>query len=218
MGKKVLITGATGMVGGLVLLECLANSEIESVTSIVRRASGINHEKLIEVIHNDFTDYSAIKVHFMGVDIVYFCIGVYTGAVARDEFRKITVDYIVEFAKMLKGKSPEATFCFLSGAGADPKEKSRMMFAKAKGVAENFLIKQNFGALYIFRPAYIYPVTPRVEPNFSYRLSRKLYPVLKALMPDSVIASEQLANAIFKSGINGAFKTILEKAEIKKIR
>ncbi|MDA3891891.1 MAG: NAD(P)H-binding protein [Salinivirgaceae bacterium] len=218
MGKKVLITGATGMVGGLVLLECLANSEIESVTSIVRRASGINHEKLIEVIHNDFTDYSAIKVHFMGVDIVYFCIGVYTGAVARDEFRKITVDYIVEFAKMLKGKSPEATFCFLSGAGADPKEKSRMMFAKAKGVAENFLIKQNFGALYIFRPAYIYPVTPRVEPNFSYRLSRKLYPVLKALMPDSVIASEQLANAIFKSGINGAFKTILENADIKKIR
>ncbi len=206
------------MVGGLVLLECLANSEIESVTSIVRRASGINHEKLIEVIHNDFTDYSAIKVHFMGVDIVYFCIGVYTGAVARDEFRKITVDYIVEFAKMLKGKSPEATFCFLSGAGADPKEKSRMMFAKAKGVAENFLIKQNFGALYIFRPAYIYPVTPRVEPNFSYRLSRKLYPVLKALMPDSVIASEQLANAIFKSGINGAFKTILENADIKKIR
>jgi uncharacterized protein YbjT (DUF2867 family) len=150
--KTALITGATGMIGGLVLQECLNNSEIGKVISISRKKTGVKHQKLVEIIHQDFLDYTTIKEYFENIDVAYFCIGVYTGAVSRNEFRRITVDYTKIFADTLKNKSPEATFCFLSGAGADQKEKSRMMFAKDKGIAENYLIKQNFGDLYIFRP------------------------------------------------------------------
>jgi len=215
--KTAIITGATGMTGGLVLQECLNSPEIGKVISIGRRASGLRHEKLTEVIHTNFLDYSTIEEHFENIDIAYFCIGVYTGAVSRDEFRTITIDYTKSFANMLKSKSPGATFCFLSGAGADQKEKSRMMFAKDKGIAENFLIRQQFRQLHIFRPAYIYPVTPRKEPNFTYKLSRKLYPLLKALIPNGVIPSTDLAEAIFIAGLKGHTKTVLENKDIRNI-
>jgi uncharacterized protein YbjT (DUF2867 family) len=179
MGKRVIITGATGMVGRLVLNECLTSSEISSVVVLSRRTTGISHRKLTEVTVNDFGHLAGLENYFEQVDIAYYCIGVYTGQVTRNRFREITVDYTIAFADNLKKKSPHAVVCFLSGAGADTKEKSRMMFARDKGMAENYLIAKQFTGLYIFRPGYIYPVTPRVEPNFSYRLSRKLYPFFK---------------------------------------
>ncbi|MDF1547759.1 MAG: NAD-dependent epimerase/dehydratase family protein [Bacteroidales bacterium] len=215
--KTAIITGASGMIGGLVLQECLNSDYIGKVISITRRPIGIKHDKLKEIIHHDFNNYSSIAAHFENIDIAYFCIGVYTGAVSRDEFRTITVDYTKAFAEMFKNKSPNATFCFLSGAGADQKEKSRMMFAKDKGVAENFLINLQFSQLYIFRPAYIYPVTPRKEPNFSYKLSRKLYPLLKRIMPDGVIPSTTLAKAIFLTGLKGHKSMIIENKAIRRI-
>lgn len=215
--KNVLITGATGMIGGLVLQECLQSTNISKVTSFVRKESGIKNNKLTEVVVNDFTNYSVYEEYFKSIDIVYFCVGVYTGAVSRDEFRKITVDYTKAFADKLKELSPNAAFCFLSGAGADQKEKSRMMFAKDKGIAENYLLKKHLKQLTIFRPAYIYPVKKRKEPNFTYRLTRRLYPILKIIVPNGVITSVQLAHAMFISGLKGSNKTILENKEIKQI-
>jgi uncharacterized protein YbjT (DUF2867 family) len=215
--KNVIITGATGMVGGIVLRECLKSLEIGKVTSIVRHSSGVNHPKLEEVIHSDFMNYKDSEYHFENIDIAYFCIGVYSGSVPDNKFKQITVDFTTIFADVLKQKSPNATFCLLSGQGADQTEKSRMSFAKYKGMAENYLIKQDFGNLYIFRPAYIYPVEPRQEPNFMYRVSRKLYPLLKNIFPSTVITSEQLGKAIFKAGIKGAEKMVLENQDIKKI-
>ena len=215
--KNVIIAGATGMVGGLVLQHCLHSPDIHKVTIIVRRSTGIVNEKLMEVIHNDFTDYVSIEEHFKNQDIAYYCLGVYTGAVPRDEFRTITVDYTKAFADALKKHSPGATFCFLSGQGADQTETSRVIFARDKGIAENFLISQKFGQSYIFRPAYIYPPTPRKEPNMSYRIMRALYPIFKALYPNGVITSDDLARAIFITGLNGGNKTILENRDIKAI-
>ena len=214
MRKRVIITGATGMIGGLVLEQCLNSTEIESVISLSRRSIGITHAKLTEIILSDFINYTGLENHFTDIDIAYFCMGVYTGQVSRDLFRKITVDYTKAFADMLLKYSPDARVCFLSGAGADSKEKSRMMFARDKGIAENHLIKQNFKGLHIFRPGYIYPVTPRAEPNFTYRLFRKLYPVLKTLMPKSSVTSMHLANTIFKTGLEGNEKVILENVDI----
>jgi uncharacterized protein YbjT (DUF2867 family) len=213
--KNVIIAGATGMVGGLVLQECLHNPDIHKVTIIVRRSTGIANTKLMEVIHNDFTDYASIEEHFKNQDIAYYCIGVYTGTVSRDEFRKITVDYTKAFAEVLKKHSPGATFCFLSGEGADQTETSRVTFAKDKGIAENFLIGQNFGQTYIFRPAYIYPSTPRREPDVSYRIMRALYPIFKTIYPNGVITSDDLARAMFITGLNGGNKTIIENRNIK---
>ena len=215
--KKAIITGATGMVGGIVLRECLDSNEITQVTSISRKPSGMNHPKLVEVLHQDFLDYTGLEAHFRSQNIAYFCIGVYTGQVPDQKFKTITVDFTMAFTDLLKQHSPHARFCFLSGSGADPKEKSRMSFAKYKGMAENYLIRKAFPALYIFRPAYIYPVEKRREPNFTYRLTRRLYPLLKTIYPQGVITSEELGQAMFNTGIYGAEKTVLENQDIKAI-
>jgi len=106
------------------------------------------------------------------------------------------VDYTVEFARVLHGSSPGATFSFLSGSGADPTGRSRIAFARYKGQAENALRATAFPRVYIFRPAYIYPVEPRREPNFSYRLLRAIYPVFRVLFPNQVIPADDLARAM----------------------
>ena len=123
--KNVIITGATGMIGGLILEACLNSPDIGKVTIIVRRSTGISNDKLTEVIHQDFNDFTSVESYFKNQDIAYYCLGVYTGAVDRDRFRMITVDYTDAFAETLKRYSPQATFCFLSGMGADRLEKSR---------------------------------------------------------------------------------------------
>ena len=216
--KRAIITGATGMVGGIVLKACLNNAAISEVTSISRRSVGFEHPKLKEVIHADFENFAGLEEHFQNQDVAYFCIGVYTGAVKDDLFKKISVDYTLAFSKFLKQHSPKINFCFLSGAGADQSEKSRVSFAKYKGMAENSLQKIDFDALYIFRPAYIYPVKKRKEPNAMYRFSRMLYPLLKNIYSKGVITSEELGNAIFKVGISGAEKSVLENQDIKQIK
>lgn len=215
--KKVMLTGASGMVGGIILQQCLADPEIEKITSIVRKASGLHHAKLEEIIHSDFSDYRDIEHHFKNQDVAYFCIGVYTGQVPDQDFKRITVDFTKAFADVLKANSPQVTFCFLSGQGADQKEKSRVSFARYKGMAENYLISKKFNGLHIFRPAYIYPVKKRKEPNFSYRLFRWLYPLVKSINSKWVITSEQLAQSMFRAGISGTDKVILENEDIKRV-
>ena len=142
--KNILIIGTNGMIGKLVLEHCLLRDDVQTITSITRKSIGISHPKLKEVLHYDFLDYTPIEDAFTNQDICFFCIGVYTGAVPRDEFKKITVDFTRVFAECLKRKSPDAVFCFLSGQGADSSEKSRVMFALDKGIAENILIKLQF--------------------------------------------------------------------------
>ena len=173
--KNVIITGSSGMIGGLILQKCLERNDVAKVTSLVRKKSGISHPKLVEIVHGDFLNYSAVEDHFKNQDVCFFCIGVYTGQVPKEEFVRITVGYTKAFAETLKRLSPETVFCFLSGSGADTKEKSRILFAREKGKAENILLGLSFKATHIFRPGYIYPVSPRKEPNLSYRIFRVLY-------------------------------------------
>lgn len=218
MKKNVIITGATGMVGSIVLRECLASDQIETITSITRKSSGIKHEKLTEVIHDDFLHYDTIAEHFRNKDTAYFCLGVYTGQVPDDKFKEITVEYTKVFADALERYNEnDVSFCFLSGAGADRTEKSRTSFARYKGMAENYLLSKKFKQLYLFRPMYIYPVKKRVEPNIGYRISRFIYPLMKTFFPNSVITSEWLGKAIFTVGVNGAEKETLENKDIKNI-
>jgi len=126
------------MIGGLVLEQCINSNEIKHITVINRKSIGISHPKVKEVIHSDFMNLEAIKDSFTKQDIAFYCLGVYTGQVPTDEFNKITIDYTKAFGTLLKVQSPTATICFLSGAGADSSEKSSVLFAKAKGIAENF--------------------------------------------------------------------------------
>lgn len=215
--KNVIITGTNGMIGGLILQYCLQRDDIAKVTSVTRKSMGISHPKLKEIIHQDFEDFSAIKEHLQNQDACFFCIGVYTGNVPRDEFRRITVDVTAAFAKALKEQSPDTSFCFLSGQGADSSEKSSIMFAKDKGIAENILIRTGFKQLAIFRPGYIYPVTPRVEPNKRYIVFRLLYKYfIRFVYPGIGLTSTQLATAMINIGLNGGSKLIYENNEIKR--
>ena len=204
------------MVGKLILEECLSSDQIEKVISLARRKGPHTHAKLQEVIITDFSDYSAHQSLFQNIDAAFFCIGVYTGQVPDAAFRTITVDYAVSFAKALKDNSSEANLCLLSGAGADRTEKSKTSFARYKGIAENRIsgLDLNF---YTFRPGYIYPVTPRKEPNVMYRISRVLYPVIKLFGSNASIKSTELARAMFKVGMEGAEIEILENRDILKV-
>jgi uncharacterized protein YbjT (DUF2867 family) len=193
---RLVIVGATGMVGGYALRYALAHPAVGRVTAIGRRKLGISHPKLNDVLHRDFADCSALAEALSGQDAAVFCLGVYTGAVSDAELRKITVDYSVEFARILRSSSPHAAFAFLSGSGADQTGRSRMAFARYKGEAEKALLGAGFPHTYLFRPAYIYPVEPRKEPNFSYRLLRGIYPAFRVLFPGQVIRADDLARAM----------------------
>jgi len=192
------------MVGGYALRYALDDDSVKTVTAIVRRKLGISHPKLREVLHADFADCSTLSSALSGQDAVVFCLGTYTGAVSDAELRKVTVDYTIEFARVLRGASPEAAFSFLSGNGADPTGKSRIAFARYKGEAENALIAAGFPSVYLFRPAYIYPVEPRKEPNFTYRLLRAIYPAFRVPFPNLVVRADELAHAMVDATVRGS--------------
>ncbi len=211
--KNVIIAGASGMVGSLVLERCLSSVDIALVTSLVRSESTADHAKLEEVVVADFADYSSRADLFRNIDMAFFCIGVYTGQVSDDTFRAITIDYATAFAHALKANSPNAALCFLSGAGADRSEKSSASFARYKGIAENQISALDLD-FYAFRPGYIYPVTPRKEPNIMYRAMRLLYPLIRLGGSNSSIKSTELAAAMFQVGLHGAASEILENKAI----
>jgi uncharacterized protein YbjT (DUF2867 family) len=216
--KRVVLVGATGMVGGYALRYALDDPAVGGVTAIGRKPTGLTHTKLREVLHRDFTDCSALADALSGQDAAVFCLGVYTGAVPDAELRRITVDYTVEFARVLRASSPNATFAFLSGSGADPTGRSRMAFSRYKGEAEKALSAAGFPNVYIFRPAYIYPVQPRREPNLSYRLLRAIYPVFRVLFPNQVIRADDLARTMVDAAVRSAGEggtRVLENCDIR---
>jgi nucleoside-diphosphate-sugar epimerase len=212
--KNILITGTNGMIGKLILQICLKRDDVAKVTSITRKPLDMYHPKLIELIHTDFLDYSNIEHNLKNQDVCFYCIGVYTGQVPTAEFKKITVAYTEIFANALKKNNETVSFCFLSGQGADSSEKSSVLFAREKGIAENILFNLKFKRTHIFRPAYIYPVTPRIEPNFFYKLIRILYKPLKFIYPNFSVTSEKLAATMVEVGINGG-KIIIENKDIR---
>ena len=218
--KNLVIVGATGMVGGYALRYALEHSAVGRATTIGHRKVGISHPRLTEVLHQDFADCSALAEVLSDQDAAIFCPGAFTGAVSDTELRTITVDYTIEFARVLHDSSPEAAFAFLSGSGADPTGRSQMPFAHYKGAAENALLATGFASVYIFRPAYIYPVTSRREPNFGYRLLRAIYPAFRLIFPHQVVRADDLARAMVEVAVRGTEERqglVLENRDIQAI-
>jgi uncharacterized protein YbjT (DUF2867 family) len=216
--KRLVIVGATGMVGGYALRYALDHPAVGTATAIGRKPTGFRHPKLNDVLHHDFADCSALAGVLAGQDAAVFCLGAYTGAVPDAELRRITVDYTVEFARVLRVSSPNATFAFLSGSGADPTGRSRIAFARYKGEAEKALSAAGFPRVYIFRPAYIYPVQPRREPNVSYRLLRTIYPAFRVLFPNQVIPADDLGRSMVDAAVQGTGEgrtLVLENRDIR---
>jgi len=194
--QRLVIVGASGMVGGYALRYALDNPGVKSVISIGRKNLGVTHSKLKQALHQNFADCSALADELSGQDAAVYCLGTYTGSVSDAELRAITVDYTIEFARVFRNSSPNAAFSFLSGNGADQTGRSRLAFARYKGEAEKALLAASFPRVYLFRPAYIYPVQPRKEPTFSYRLLRAVYPMFRLLFPNQVIRADDLGWAM----------------------
>jgi len=215
--RNILIAGASGMVGSHLLEICVQSKEIETIFILSRKPSINLHKKVKEIIVNDFLNYDKIIPIIKGIDLVFFCVGVYTGAVDRDTFRTITIDYPVELAKAVYTHSPASKFILLSGAGADRTERSKVMFAKDKGIAENKLFEIYGNHFHSARPAYIYPVIKRKEPNFSYAFFRLMYPIIILLGKKISITSLELAKAMFVIGMNKQEQTVFENDELRGI-
>jgi nucleoside-diphosphate-sugar epimerase len=213
--KKILIAGASGMVGSHLLEICLQAEDVEKIYILSRKPSNVRHKKIQEILVDDFINYDKVVSKIEKIDVVFFCVGVYTGSVDRETFRKITIDYPVALAEALHAHSPESKFILLSGAGADRTEKSKVMFAKDKGIAENKIFDIYDKNFHSVRPGYIYPVIKRKEPNSSYKFFRLVYPLIKLLGKNYSITSIELAKAMFVIGMNKTNQTIFENHELR---
>jgi uncharacterized protein YbjT (DUF2867 family) len=215
---KVILFGATGMIGQGVLRECLLDPEVESVLAIGRRETGVRHEKLHEIVHTDFSDFSAIEGQLSGYDACFFCVGVSSAGMSQQEYSRVTYHVTMAAARALVQHNPGMTFLYLSGAGTDSTERGRMMWARVKGKTENALLAMPFKAAYMFRPGYIQPLHGIAS---STRLTRvlygvmgPLYPLWKRLFPKYVTTTEQLGLAMIHVAKHGAPKSILENQDL----
>ncbi len=215
---KVILFGATGMVGQGALRECLLDPGVQGVLAVVRTATGRRHEKMRELVMQDFLDYSSAEQELAGYDACFFCLGVASAGMNEEDYRRITHDVPVAAATTLARLNPGMTFVFVSGAGADSSESGRVMWARIKGKAENAILRMPFMARYVFRPAYIQPlhgIQSRTRMyRILYRATAPLYPLLKALFPRHVTTTEQLGRAMIAVVRRGAPRRLLENADI----
>jgi len=215
---KVVIFGATGMVGQGVLRECLLDPEIEQTLSIVRSATGQADEKVRELVHGDFTDFSGIEAELTGFDACFFCLGVSSAGMTEAQYERITYGITMAAAQALVKTNPGMTFEYISGAGADSTEKGSSRWARVKGRTENALLALPFKAAYMFRPGFIQPLHGIKSKTKSYRffyvILGPLLPVLKAIFPHSMTTTEQLGRAMIAVAKHGYPKPILDMRDI----
>ena len=214
MGVKVIITGATGMVGEGVLHECLQHRDIDKVLIINRRPSGFTHPKLQEIVQANFFDVSAIESQLAGYDACFFCLGVSSIGMKENKYYHLTFSLTLNFARTLLAISPGCVFCYVSGAGTDSSEVGRSMWARIKGKTENHLILLGFRDAYMFRPGFLFP-TPGLKNTLKYyRYVNWLYPTLRRFFPKHVCTLEELGLAMINSATKGFEKSVLEVPDI----
>ncbi len=215
---KIILFGATGMVGQSVLTECLKSTIIEEILIVGRRSCGIKNPKVKEIIHINFLNFSEIEKKFQAYDACFYCLGVSSAGISKEKYYDITYNYTKAVAEALSRQNPNIRFAFISGAGTDGTEKSKINWARVKGKAENVLRDYRFKSLSLFRPAYI-KAMDGIEP--SYSLSKYfdwiLYPVLKTFFPKAVITSRELGLAMINSIFQEEKVRVFESSEIKKL-
>jgi uncharacterized protein YbjT (DUF2867 family) len=218
---KVVIFGATGMVGQGVLRECLLDPDVEIVLAIVRKTSLPPHVKLREIVHQNVSDLSAIEDRLAGFDACFFCLGVSAVGMREEEYRRLTFDLTVSVARTLAKLNPTMTFIYVSGAGTDSTERGRLMWARVKGRTENALLQMPFKAVYLFRPAYIQPLhgirTKTRWYRAAYALMRPLYPIWKTLFAQYVTTTECVGRAMLNVTKRGFQKPVVENRDINRM-
>lgn len=211
---KVIITGATGMVGEGVMHICLSNPQVDEVLVINRKPGGIIHPKLKEIIHQDFFDLAAIQDQLTGYNACFFCLGVSSVGMAEEDYYKLTYTLTLGFAETLSKLNEDMTICYVSGGGTDSTEKGRSMWARVKGKTENDLMKLPFKQVYAFRPGFIKPIKGLKHTQKLYTYAGWLYPVLRTFFPSTACTLQEVGLAMIHSVTRGYDKPILEVKDI----
>jgi uncharacterized protein YbjT (DUF2867 family) len=217
MKIKVIVFGATGMVGEGVLREALNHDSVESVLVIGRRSCLMVHPKLKELIHHDFFNYSAIEEHLKGYHACFFCLGVSSLGMNEADYTRVTYDLTMQAATTLSRLNPAMTFCYVSGTGTDSTEQGRVMWARVKGRTENHLAKLPFKAVHLFRPGLIKPTKGQKNVKPLFKVMAWPYPLWKLLFPRAVCTLEDLGLAMINATLIGYPKQIVENLDIAQL-
>jgi uncharacterized protein YbjT (DUF2867 family) len=218
---KVILFGATGMVGQGCLRECLLDAGVESVLAVGRSPTGQRHAKLREIVHNDFMDYSAIESELTGFDACFFCLGVSSIGMDEERYRHLTYDITLAAAATLAKLNPGMVFIYVTGRSTDSTEQGPMMWARVKGKTENDLLKLPFKAAYMFRPAGIQPLhgikSKTAWIQAIYVVTSPLLSLLNRTSPKFMTTTEQVGRAMIKVARDGYPKPVLESEDINAV-
>jgi uncharacterized protein YbjT (DUF2867 family) len=213
---RVILFGATGMIGQGVLRECLLDPGVEEVLAIGRSKTGQSHAKLRELVLPDLTSYAAVREELSGYDACFYCLGVSSAGTSEADYRRIMYEIPVAAARALVGASPQMTFVFVSGAGTDATSKT--MWARVKGEAENAILALPFRGKYAFRIAFVRPLHGIKSRTTAYRVAyailRPLAPLVASLAPNSVTTTEKVGRAMLNAARHGAPKAVLDTVDI----
>jgi uncharacterized protein YbjT (DUF2867 family) len=216
---NVLLFGATGMLGQGVLRECLVDPGVLLVQTVGRTATGVQHAKLRELVHNDLWHYESLGARLSGFDACFFCLGVTSTGMTEENYERVTYGITMAAAEMLSRLNPQMTFIYVSGTGTDSSERGRIMWARVKGKTENALLRLAFKAAYMFRPGIIEPLhgakskTPLY--NVFYTLGKPLLPLIRFAFPDQILTTAQVGRAMLAVARHGFPRQILETKDIR---
>lgn len=217
---NVIVFGATGMIGGGVLLECLDDARVRSVLTIGRRATGITHPKLREIVRSDLSDFSDVRSELQGYDACFYCLGVSAAGMSEEAYRRVTLDLTLAAARFLADLNPALTFCYVSGQGTDTSEEGRVMWARVKGATENRLLEMPIPA-YMFRPGLVQPMKGVRSRTTAYRilygLAAPVLPMLRRLLPRYVTTTEDVGRAMIRVAVEGGERQILRPGDINSL-
>jgi uncharacterized protein YbjT (DUF2867 family) len=215
---KVVLFGATGMLGQGVLREALHAPDVEHVLVVGRTPIGVSHPKLEQLVHRDFADFEGVAMRLAGFDACFYCLGASAAGMDEADYRHVTYDFTLAAASVLSRVSPGLVFVYVSGAGTDGTEKGRSMWARVKGETENMLLRLPFKAAYMFRPAYIHPAHGERSKTAAYRwfyaATGWLFPLLKMSFRGQVTTTAEVAKAMLRVVREGAPVHVLENADI----
>jgi uncharacterized protein YbjT (DUF2867 family) len=215
---KVVLFGATGMVGQGVLLECLRDADVELAVTVGRTATGIADAKLQEIVHTDMSNLSGIEDRLKGLDACFYCLGVSSAGMTEEQYTRLTYQFTLTAGEMLSRLNPGMTFIYVSGSGTDSTERGRMMWARVKGRTENSLLKLPLKA-YMFRPGFIEPLDGIKSKTRSYRLFyvvlKPILPLLRRMLPNQVLSTREIGRAMLAVAKRGYAKSVLETQDIR---
>ncbi len=218
---NVLLFGATGMVGQGVLRECLLDPDVQLVQTVGRGATGAQHPKLREIVHQDLWHYDTVAAHLSGFDSCFFCLGVSSSGSSEEDYERVTYGITMAAAEILCRLNPRMTFIYVSGAGTDSSERGRSMWARIKGRTENALLRLPFAGAYMFRPGLIEPLYGARSKTPAYRafytLAKPLLPLVRLAFPNHVLTTEQIGRAMLTVARHGCPQRVLETKDIRAV-